>query len=194
MARAQLSPLGVAALALLVEAPMHPYEMYQLLMARHEDRLVKVRPGTLYHAVARLESDGLLEATGTDRDGRRPERTTYRITDDGRAALSQRLAGMLSEAVNEYPVFPHAIAEAHNLPSDVVLELLDSRLGALEEQLAFLARGREAVIAKGVERRYWVDVEYQQAMLRCEIDWIRGFQAELRSGELPWQATASTKD
>ncbi|BAS16724.1 transcriptional regulator protein [Arthrobacter sp. Hiyo8] len=52
MARAALTPLGVAALALLVEAPMHPYEMYQLLMARHEDRLVKVRPGTLYHASA----------------------------------------------------------------------------------------------------------------------------------------------
>jgi len=192
MARSQLSPLGVAALALLAEAPMHPYEMYQLLMARHEDRLVKVRPGTLYHAVGRLEADGLLEATGTDRDGRRPERTTYRITDDGKAALSQRLAGMLSEAVNEFPVFPHAIAEAHNLPADVVLELLDTRLKALEEQLAFLARGNEAVIAKGIERRYWVDLEYQQAMLRCEMDWIRGFQSELRSGELPWQTPART--
>jgi DNA-binding PadR family transcriptional regulator len=164
--------------------------MYQLLMARHEDRLVKVRPGTLYHAVGRLESDGLLEATGTDRDGRRPERTTYRITESGRTALSQRLAGMLSDAVNEYPVFPHAIAEAHNLPSGVVLELLDTRLGALEEQLALLERGREGVIAKGVERKYWVDVEYQQAMLRTEIDWIRGFQAELRSGELPWHVHA----
>ena len=43
-----LTPLGVASLALLAEEPMHPYEMYQLLMARHEDRLVKVRPGTLY--------------------------------------------------------------------------------------------------------------------------------------------------
>lgn len=192
MARSPLSPLGVAVLALLMEAPMHPYEMYQLLIARHEDRLVKVRPGTLYHAVGRLETDGLLEATGTGRDGRRPERTTYKITDAGRAALSQRLAGMLSEAANEYPVFPHAIAEAHNLPAGVVLELLDARLTALEERLDVLSTGREAVIAKGVERRYWVDVEYQQAMLRCEIDWIRGFQAELRSGELPWQPPAGT--
>ncbi|WP_245413346.1 PadR family transcriptional regulator [Arthrobacter celericrescens] len=114
---------------------------------------MKVRPGTLYHAVGRLEADGLLEATGTDRDGRRPERTTYRTTDEGNAALAQRLAGMLSDAVNEYPVFPHAIAGAHNLPSDVVLELLDTRLGALEEQLAFLARDHEAAFAKGVERR-----------------------------------------
>lgn len=53
---AELTPLGVASLALLAEEPRHPYEMYQVLMARHEDRLVKVRPGTLYHAVGDRKS------------------------------------------------------------------------------------------------------------------------------------------
>lgn len=187
MARAAaLTPLGVAALALLVEAPMHPYEMYQLLIARHEDRLVKVRPGTLYHAVGRLEEHGLAVVSGTDRAGNRPERTTYRITEAGREALTRRLQGMLAEPVNEYPSFPHAIAEAHNLPAGVVVDLLDQRLAGLEEQLDFLLRGEESVTAKGVERRYWIDVKYQQTMLRSEIDWIRGFQDDLRSGELPW--------
>lgn len=165
---------------------MHPYEMYQLLMARHEDRLVKVRPGTLYHTVGRLEEAGLVEATGIDRAGNRPERTTYRITETGRETLTERLQGMLAEPVNEYPVFPHAIAEAHNLPSGVVLELLDRRVANLEDQLGLLARGEEAVTAKGVERKFWIDVKYQQTMLRTEIDWIRGFQNDLRSGQLPW--------
>ena len=40
-----LTPLAVAALALLAEGPTHPYEMYQTLVQRSEDRLVKVRPG-----------------------------------------------------------------------------------------------------------------------------------------------------
>ena len=131
MARATpLTPLGVAALSLLVEEPMHPYEMYQLLMARHEDRLVKVRPGTLYHAVGRLEEHGLVDATGTDREGNRPERTTYTISAAGREALTQRLQDMLANPVNEYPSFPLAVAEAYNLPADVVVELLDRRLEA----------------------------------------------------------------
>src|SRR6478752_4124160 len=86
-----LTPLGLAALSLLVEEPMHPYEMFQLLIARHEDRLVKVRPGTLYHAVGRLEEQGLVAATGTDREGNRPERTTYKISAAGREALTARL-------------------------------------------------------------------------------------------------------
>ncbi|WP_347108097.1 PadR family transcriptional regulator [Paenarthrobacter sp. S56] len=183
---AELTPLGVASLALLAEEPMHPYEMYQILMARHEDRLVKVRPGTLYHAVGRLEENGLVEAAGVEREGNRPERTTYRITPAGHAALDARLQDMLAKPVNEYPTFPHAIAEAHHLPADVVVDLLEQRLIALEADLDFLTGAEQAVTAKGLERKYWIDVTYQQAMLRTEISWIRELLVELRSGQLPW--------
>ncbi|MFJ5954688.1 PadR family transcriptional regulator [Paenarthrobacter sp. NPDC092416] len=186
MGKNELTPLGVASLALLAEAPMHPYEMYQVLMARHEDRLIKVRPGTLYHAVGRLEVSGLVEALGTAREGNRPERTTYRITDAGHEALDRRLRDMLSTPVNEYPTFPHAIAEAHHLPADAVTGLLEQRLVALDLDLDFLVRGEAAVTAKGLERKFWIDVKYQQAMLRTEIAWIRELLLELSSGQLPW--------
>ncbi|MDP9935852.1 DNA-binding PadR family transcriptional regulator [Paenarthrobacter nicotinovorans] len=183
---AGLTPLGVASLALLAEQPMHPYEMYQVLMARHEDRLVKVRPGTLYHAVGRLEEGGLVEATGTGREGKRPERTTYRITPAGHAALDARLQAMLATPINEYPVFPHAIAEAHHLPAGVVTGLLEERAVALSADLDFLLRAQDAVTAKGLERKYWIDITYQQAMLRTEIAWIRELLEELGTGQLPW--------
>jgi DNA-binding PadR family transcriptional regulator len=187
MARtAPLTPLGVAALSLLVEEPMHPYEMYQLLMARHEDRLVKVRPGTLYHAVGRLEQQGLVEATGTDREGNRPERTTYRISAAGREALTRRLHDMLATPVNEYPAFPLAVSEAYNLPAGVVTELLEQRLSDLGGQLKFLTEAQERVRAKGVDRKYWIDMEYQQTMLSAEIGWIRSLQDQLATGQLAW--------
>ncbi|MDR6435526.1 DNA-binding PadR family transcriptional regulator [Paenarthrobacter nicotinovorans] len=181
-----LTPLGVASLALLAEEPMHPYEMYQLLMARHEDRLVKVRPGTLYHAVGRLEDNGLVEATGTEREGNRPERTLYRITDAGKDALDDRLRAMLSTPVNEYPLFPHAIAEAHHLPAADVMELLEERVVALAADLDFLLRAEAVVTAKGLDRKYWIDISYQQAMRKTEIAWIRGLLEELGNGHLPW--------
>ncbi|MCT9869338.1 PadR family transcriptional regulator [Paenarthrobacter aurescens] len=189
---AELTPLGVASLALLSEEPMHPYEMYQLLMARHEDRLVKVRPGTLYHAVGRLEDNGLVEATGTEREGNRPERTTYRITAAGHQALDARLQAMLSTPVNEYPLFPHAIAEAHHLPATVVMGLLEERLLALSADLEFLVHAEATVSAKGLARKYWIDITYQQAMRRTEIAWIRGLLEELRSGQLPWDEPLAT--
>jgi hypothetical protein len=37
-----------------------------------------------------------------------------------------------------------------------------------------------------VERKYWIDVQYQQNALQAEVDWIRSLQDQLRSGALPW--------
>lgn len=183
---ATLTPLGVAALSLLDERPMHPYEMYQLLVQRCEDRLLKIRPGTLYHAVGRLAEGGLVSATGTDREGNRPERTTYSISDVGRIALEARLRELLASPINEYPSFPVAVAQAHHLPGDEVVELMGQRLEALEHHLAFLHTAEAAVEAKDLAPRYWLDIRYQQAMLLAEVDWIRKLQNDIRSGALAW--------
>src|SRR5688572_15938312 len=94
-----LVPLGIAALGFLVERPMHPYEMYQLAIQRQEERLMSVSPGSLYRAVYALEAAGQVRAVGTDRDGARPERTTFEITDAGRQHLSARISDLLAVPV-----------------------------------------------------------------------------------------------
>ncbi|TPW77624.1 PadR family transcriptional regulator [Schumannella soli] len=182
----ELTPLAVAALGLLEERPMHPYEMYQVLMQRSEDRLVKVRPGSLYHAVDRLALHGHVRATGTEREGNRPERTTYEITDAGSAALERRLTGMLGEFVNEYPVFALAISESHNLRPDAVATLLEARLAGLRNELADYNVGRQQVTAKNLPEAYWLDIDYKITLLQCEIAWHETTIARLQSGELTW--------
>src|SRR5690242_7590171 len=84
----RLTPLGLMLLGLLGEGDMHPYEMIRLLRIRRDDRLVTITNGTVYHTVARLERAGLVAEVGVDREGNRPERTTYTVTDAGaRAAI-----------------------------------------------------------------------------------------------------------
>ena len=72
---------------------MHPYEILQILKARHKDDVLVLRRGSLYHAIRRLEQDGFILALETTREGRRPERTTYQLTPDAPAALIQWLRG-----------------------------------------------------------------------------------------------------
>lgn len=182
----QLTPLAMAALGLLTERPMHPYEMYQLLMHRHEDRLLKVRPGTLYHAVGRLESAGLVEATGTERDGNRPERTSYAILPAGRSRLMESLRGHLAQPAAEYPRFPQALSEAHNLPAPLVLELLEQRVALLEEKMSGLGSDRDLALSRNVEPAYWIDVGYQEHLLKAEIGWVQDLMGRLADGSLPW--------
>ncbi|WP_067535976.1 PadR family transcriptional regulator [Nocardia crassostreae] len=188
-AGAGLTPLAIAVLALLEEKPMHPYEMYQLLMNRHEDELIKVKPGSLYHGVGRLADSGLVVAEGTDRAGNRPERTTYRITEAGRVALRERITGILRRPVQEYPIFPVALAESHTLPADEVSTLLNERITWLEGRKTELEAMRDWAAKREVPRRFWVVLEFLRSRACTEADWLRAFIAELESGELPWDPT-----
>ncbi|TBN58042.1 PadR family transcriptional regulator [Glaciihabitans arcticus] len=184
----ELMPLGMAALALLAERPMHPYEMYQVLLLRKEDRIVKVRPGSLYHAVNKLDEAGLVRVTGTDRDGNRPERTTYEITDEGREQLLDRVEELIAEPINEYPRFPLAIGQAHNLPLSKVIQLLRTRLAALAVDREQGMTEYEEVQAKGVPARYLLDAPYLFAMHDAEVAYLEKLIADLESGVIDWEA------
>ena len=101
-------------LALLGEGDMHPYEMIRLMRLRRDDRLVTITNGTLYHTVGRLERAGLLAEVGVDRDGNRPERTTYALTDGGPRAVGEWVRRELPR-IDRPAEFRIALAEAHNL-------------------------------------------------------------------------------
>ncbi len=181
-----LTPLAVSVLALLSERPMHPYEMYQLLLDRHEDQLVKVRPGSLYHTVERMTGLGHVRACGTERSGNRPERTTYEITSTGRAALRWRLLEMLNAPVNEYPQFPVALSEAHNLPRDQVVNQLRDRAASLDAQISQLRQLVAQASDAGVPEAYWFAADYLRAVQTAERDWIANLTHRLQRKELEW--------
>src|SRR5215469_18180245 len=88
--------LALSLLSLLAQRPMYPYEMAQTLRARGKDQNFKINWGSLYTVVANLEKHGFIEATSTEREGRQPERTTYRITEAGKAELFDWLRELLS--------------------------------------------------------------------------------------------------
>ena len=204
--RRSLGALGIAVLALLNERPMHPYEMFQTLLQRGEDRILKVRPGSLYHTVDRLEHAGMVHAAGTEREGNRPERTTYEITSAGRSALTERIAEILGTPDREYPLFPVALAEAHNLPAGDVVGRLRKRIAARETDIAELDEYAARARAKDLPRVFWFETEYLRQLAEAERRWLDELVGEIESGTLPWMAdylerlhkhteeTARTKD
>src|SRR5262245_49974675 len=92
---------ALAVLALLRERDMHPYQMRRLLRERHKDERLALKPGSLYHTIGWLEQNSWVERVGNSREGNRPERTTYRITEAGEAALLQSLRELLANPVRE---------------------------------------------------------------------------------------------
>ncbi|WP_394940928.1 PadR family transcriptional regulator [Psychromicrobium sp. YIM B11713] len=182
----EITPIGAAVLGLLMERNMHPYEMYQTLIERREDRLMKIRPGSLYHAVDRLLGQGLIEQQGVEREGNRPERTNYSIKPGGYQALRQHLSGLLREVVVEYPAFRQGVAEAHNLPKDEVIELLGERKAKLKAEIEELTETCAKFTAQELNRALWLDFGYQLNILQAQMSWISRTLIELENGELPW--------
>ena len=124
--------LALSLLTLLIERPRYPYEMAAALRQRGKDNSMKINWGSLYTVVQNLEKHGFIEAVEVAREGRQPERTTYQITDSGRAELKDWLRELLSVPEREYPRFEAALADSAVLPPNEVADLLQQRLNTLQ--------------------------------------------------------------
>ena len=130
------NPLALAVLACLHERPMHPYEMASTMRERGKEQSIKLNYGSLYTVVDSLAKNGLIEAVEARREGRRPERTVYRLTDAGRARLEDWMSQLLAEPVKEYPQFEAALSLLPVLHPDTVTELLHTRIRLLQKEIA----------------------------------------------------------
>ena len=178
------NPLALAVLVLLFEKAMHPYEMASTLKQRGKERSIKLRYGSLYTVIGQLEREGLIEAAGSDRDGGRPERTTYRITDAGETEMSSWLRALLAEPVKEYPQFEAALSLLPALPPKDVQLLLAERLGRLEEQERHMQADLKDAAATNMPALFLVESEYALALVRAERAYVKGLVRGIETGEL----------
>jgi DNA-binding PadR family transcriptional regulator len=149
-----------------------------------KDQAIKINWGSLYTVVQNLEKHGFIEAVEVAREGRQPERTTYRITEAGRDELSDWLRELLSEPEREYTRFEAALGECGILAPDELIGLLRQRLEALEEGIAAHQQGLTAMEAQ-LPRLFLIESEYQLALRRAEAEWVRGLLTELTDGTFP---------
>ncbi|MEV0402521.1 PadR family transcriptional regulator [Actinoallomurus sp. NPDC050550] len=187
--------LALAVLSAVVQRPMHPYEMASALRAWGKDQDMKIKWGSLYTVVQNLARHGLLEAAGSTRQGGRPERTVYRITDAGREELTDWVRELVSTPEPEQLRFTAGLSVLSVLPPDEAVRLLERRLALLEEDLA----GRREDLARygrEVPRLFLIEGEYELAVRAAETAWVRSLLAELTSGTFPslpeWRAWHET--
>ncbi|MEQ4208944.1 PadR family transcriptional regulator [Actinopolymorpha sp. B9G3] len=176
--------LALAVLSVVMSRPMHPYEMASVLRARGKDQDMKIKWGSLYTVVQNLEKHGLLEATGSQRQGGRPERTLYRITDAGREELEDWVRELVAVPEREQPRFEAGLSVIGVLHPDEATQLLRDRLTRLEQQIA-AQRDALAEAGREVPRLFLVESEYDLAIREAEASWIRSLLDEFTTGSLP---------
>lgn len=178
------NPLALAVMVLLMEKSMHPYEIAQTLRRRGKDSSTKINYGSLYTVVQNLEKHGFVEVAEVQRQGNRPERTLYGITEAGREEVTEWLSDLLAVPAREYPIFETALSLVGVLHPDEVARLLEERLSRLEVQVAS-TRGALEKLYETLPRLFLVETEYQAHMVEAQAEWVRGLLQELRDGSLP---------
>ncbi len=166
--------LALAVLSYLRQQPMHPYELGRMLKENGDARSIKFNHGSLYMVVEQLARAGFVAAQETVRDGQRPERTVYALTDTGRAELYDWMRELVAEPQTEYPSFVSALSLVAVLPPDEVRGLLVTRREALAASGTAIRDDVATNLAAGVPALFLVEEEYRAELVATEQRFVAG--------------------
>jgi DNA-binding PadR family transcriptional regulator len=179
------NPLALAVLTLLAEKPMHPYEMSSTLRARAKEQSIRLNYGSLYSVVDSLVRHRLIEVLEVVREGKRPERTIYTITDAGRIEFVDWLTDLLATPVKEYLQFEAALSLMPSLAPGDVVRLLEARLVRLDTEIAALDGVMARMTEEGMPYLWSVEVDYVQVLRRAERGFVNDLVEKIRKEDLP---------
>lgn len=186
MTRRRVSnPLALAVLSCLSERPMHPYEISSTLRSRGKEQSIKLNYGSLYSVVESLQKHGLIQSRETTREGRRPERTVYEITEAGTTEFEDWLAELLATPVREFTSLEAGLSLMPGLPPDEVARLLEERADRLRMEVRAVDASHTVAKDMGLPDLMLVESHYRQTMLRAELDFVTDLSSRIRGGTYP---------
>ena len=163
----------------------HGYQVRRELLTWSADKWANVAPGSIYHALKKMQTERLLEVASTDAPPAGPDRTAYRLTEDGETEFQLLLAKYLAEsddsAQGTYRLAA-AVTFLPALPRAKALSLLRHRLTQLDGQRA----SARDLLENGTD---WGQPEHVGELYRLWLasmdatdTWLRGLVARLESG------------
>jgi len=182
-----ISALALSILELLNERPMHPYELAGTMRGRHYDEFVRLNFGSLYHTVDALERDGMIVSGEREKEGGRPERTIYRLTDAGRGVLLKAVGDIVSQPRREYQHFSAGLMFMHHLEAEEAARLLEQRAQTLHTVVTKLSHLLDE-LSKTHGRLAVIELEHKIALIEAERAWVRRIAKEIVEGKLEWRA------
>lgn len=162
----------------------HGYQVRRELLTWSADKWANVAPGSIYHALKKMTAEALLAEAGSDA-GQGPDRTAYRLTDDGETEFQLLLAKYLAEsddsAQGAYRLAA-AVTFLPALPRNKALSLLRHRVTQLEGQRASARDLLENGSGWGQPEHVGELYRLWLASMDATDKWLRELVARLESG------------
>lgn len=171
--------------AVRIFQPVHGYDVRRELVSWRVDQWANVAPGSIYNAIKTLTREGCLEVVGTDQVGGRPERTRYKLTDEGDKQFQELLRETWWDLRPPLDPLMPGLCFMPFMTKDEAIAALEHRLTCIEGlrkhgefAMAEMARN-EKVTPPHVRELYRLSM----ARVGAEVDWAKALIAALKRGE-----------
>jgi DNA-binding PadR family transcriptional regulator len=149
------------------QGPMHGHQIRRAARVDRSDLWTDVKSGSLYGAIHRMETEGLIRAVRTEQDGNLPARRIYEITAEGRRELDvQRHEALRRTKVTPDPV-DLALQHTGDLAEEELTAAISDRRESYAVQLTKMRHLREAAdpYLSALER-----LTFQHTLMRLETE------------------------
>ncbi|MEV6410615.1 PadR family transcriptional regulator [Kribbella sp. NPDC051718] len=164
--------------------PAYGYQLRRELMTWQVEHWANINPGSIYTGLRTLAKHGyLLELE--EGAGRKPGRTSYKLTSDGESEYFSLLRSALWTVNGFQPgQMQAALSFVWSLRRDEVLAALESRIVQLEQlEKAEPFAERQIVEDPGTPNHVVEMFRISSARDRGELEWTRGFRQRVADGE-----------
>ena len=164
--------------------PVHGYFLRRELLTWRVDEWANIQPGSIYNALRSLEKDGYVAVSGTEQNGKRPERTTYHVTPTGEVALLR----MLRETLWKVDPFDTQAAMVLSsfmfiLSREEVIAGLQHRISEIDAVVLTNRYHIEDTAQSSTTPKYVREIfELSTARLTAEQTWARELVTRLQDG------------
>jgi DNA-binding PadR family transcriptional regulator len=160
-------------LGILTRGPATGYEIKKLFDDDGYQHFVEASFGSIYPALNRLTSEGLVSVREEAQD-KRPDRKVYSITPEGRTAFLASLMKPLPEDKHRSP-FVFAMMFSHLLPQPRVVEMIDTYIAQSEAKLTQIEENKDKPQSDG--ERFVMGLG--KAIFETMLNFVRNHRAEV---------------
>lgn len=173
-----VTKIDLLLLGLLLDRPMHGYELYQQIHCEGIDDWFNVSMAGVYYSLGKLRDQGLV-AESPQRGSTR--KSIYRLTEEGRTAFFEAMEAHAVSQEKTYLDYDVVIYFLNKIPLQQAADLLEGRQTFLEEQV----RAADALLA--AERRQdgsslrAAVLGHKLRYLKMEHGWLADVLHDIRS-------------
>lgn len=168
MTASALTKIDLLVLGLLLDCPMHGYELYQQIQAEGIDDWFNISMAGVYYSLGKLREHGLV-VESRQQGSRSTRKSICRLTEDGRAVFFEAMEVQALSQEKAYFGYDLVIYLLNKVPLQRAISLVDQRQAFLVQETQEV---RSALAARRGDPLQQAILDHKLRYLEMEQNWL----------------------